>query len=77
MLATSLLQLGERPLPIELINIESDFSGFHFFVAGMLTAYEQPWLRRWAARPITQMRWQCNAHCWALVAEYIVASIPK
>ena len=77
MLATSLLQLGERPLAIELTNIESDFSGFHFFVAGMLTAYEQPWLRRWADRPITQMRWQCNAHCWALVAEYIVASILK
>lgn len=70
-LATSLLRLGEHPPAVELTAIESDFSGFHFFVAGMLTAYEHPRLRQWADRPITQMRWQCNAHGWALVAEYL------
>lgn len=72
LLATSLLRLGERPLPIDLTNIEQDFKRFHFFIAGLLTAYEQPWLRCWADQPITQMRWQCEAHCWALVAEYLV-----
>jgi len=70
-LATSLLRLGEQVSAIDLTAIESDFNGFHFFVAGMLTAYEHPLLRRWADKPITQMRWQCNAHCWALVAEYL------
>ena len=71
MLATALTRLGE-PVPVININgIEQDFNSFHFFVAGLLTAYEQPWLRRFAHRPITQMRWQCEAHCWALVAEYI------
>jgi hypothetical protein len=70
-LATSLLRLGENPPVISIDTIEADFSQFHFFIAGLLTAYEQPWLRRHADRPITQMRWQCEAHNWALVAEYV------
>ena len=70
-LSTSLLRLGELPPLVDLTNIEQDFIQFHFFIAGLLTAYEQPWLHRWADRPITQMRWQCEAHCWALVAEYM------
>ena len=70
-LATSLLRLGEQAPAVNLAIIESDFSGFHFFVAGMLTAYEHPLLRRWADKPITQMRWQCEGHSWALVAEYL------
>ena len=70
-LSTSLLRLGERPPAIDLTSIERDFSEFHFFIAGLLTAYEQPWLRQFADRPIMQMRWQCEAHCWALVAEYV------
>jgi hypothetical protein len=70
-LSTALLRLGGHPLTIDLTNIEQDFTTFHFFIAGLLTAYEQPWLRRFANRPITQMRWQCDAHNWALVAEYL------
>ena len=70
-LSTSLLRLGELPPLVDLTNVEEDFSTFHFFIAGLLTAYEQPGLRRFANWPITQMRWQCEAHCWALVAEYV------
>ena len=70
MLSTSLLRLGELSPSVDLTNVEQDFSKFHFFIAGLLTAYEQPVLRRFADRPLTQMRWQCEAHCWALVAEY-------
>ncbi|GAB3640633.1 hypothetical protein [Spirosoma arcticum] len=70
-LNTSLLRLGERPPVIEVADIEQDFSTFHFFIAGLLTAYEQPIVRRWADRSFTQMRWQCEAHCWALVLEYL------
>ena len=73
-LTTSLWRLGERPPAIDLTAIERDFDGFHFFIAGLLTAYEQPSLRRWADQPITQMRWQCEAHGWALVAEYLAVS---
>lgn len=71
-LAIALLRLGEVPPAIDLSAIERDFSSFHFFIAGLLTAYEQPWLRRFADRPLMQMRWCCEAHCWALVAEYLV-----
>jgi hypothetical protein len=70
LLATSLLRLGHIPPDVDLTNIEQDFAGFHFFIAGLLTAYEQPILRRLAGQPFVQLRWQCLAHCWALVAEY-------
>lgn len=68
-LTTALCRLGESPPRISTTKIDEDFGRFHFFVAGLLTAYEQPWLRQFASYPITQMRWQCEAHCWALVAE--------
>jgi hypothetical protein len=71
MLTTALRWLGERPAPVDLTNIEQAFATFHFFIAGMLTAYEQPWLRRYADRSLVQMRWQCEAHNWALLAEYL------
>ena len=72
-LATSLLRLGQTNLPpVSLERIERDFEGFNFFIAGLLTAYEHPLLRRLADRPLVHMRWQCEAHCWALVAEYMV-----
>lgn len=70
-LATSLLRLGETPPAVDLAHIEQDFAQFHFFIAGLLTAYEYPVLRRLAARPLVQMRWHCDAHNWALVAEYV------
>ena len=75
LLATSLLRLGQPAPAIELTSIEENFADFHFFIAGLLTAYEHPWLRRFADQPLVQMRWQCNAHCWALVAEYMGQSI--
>jgi hypothetical protein len=75
MLATTLLRLGERPPVIDTRNIDVDFAGFNFFIAGLLTAYETPWLRRWAHRPITQMRWHCEAHCWVLVMEYLAVTL--
>ncbi|MCY7356928.1 MAG: hypothetical protein LH609_05560, partial [Rudanella sp.] len=71
-LSTTLLRLGDQPPPLDLTNIEASFSTFHFFIAGMLTAYEHPWLNRLASWPFVQMRWSCEAHCRALVAEYLV-----
>ena len=74
MLATALTRLGESPPMVSVDGIEPDIATFHFFIAGLLTAYEQPLLRRFADRPLMQMRWQCEAHSWALVAEYLVLS---
>ncbi|WP_020600981.1 hypothetical protein [Spirosoma panaciterrae] len=72
MLATSLQRLGEAPPAVAWEGIETDVKTFHFFIAGLLTAYEQPWLRRFAHRPVVQMRWHCEAHSWALVGEYLI-----
>lgn len=77
MLATALIRLGEKAPIIHLDRIEGDFTTFNFFIAGLLTPYEQPWLRRFADRPIVQMRWQCEAHSWALVAEYIAVMMTE
>lgn len=74
MLATAISRLGEVVPSVNTERIERDFNTFHFFIAGLLTAYEQPLLRRFADRSIVQMRWQCEAHNWALVAEYLVVS---
>ncbi|SFD16180.1 hypothetical protein [Spirosoma endophyticum] len=75
LLSTALLRLGEKVPKLSIDGIEQDFTTFNFFIAGLLTAYEQPLLRRFADRSIVQMRWQCEAHCWALVAEYVVLMI--
>ena len=69
--ATTLLRLGQTPPGIDLTNIKAEFSTFHFFIAGLLTAYQQPTLRQFANHPLMQMRWQCEAHCWALAADYV------
>ncbi len=69
-LSTTLLRLGENTPKLDLTGIENAFPTFHFFIAGMLTAYENSLLNKLAISPFVQMRWTCEAHCWALVAEY-------
>jgi hypothetical protein len=71
-LSTTLLRLGYKPKSLELEGIEKSFGTFHFFVAGMLTAYEHSLLNLLAQWPFWHMRWVCEAHCRALVAEYLV-----
>lgn len=71
LLATSLLWLGQKPARLAVENYsEKDFEGFFFFIAGLLTAYEHPWLYRLASQELFHMRWTCTGHCWALLAEY-------
>jgi hypothetical protein len=73
LLATSLLRLGKVPPRIAVENYTShDFEGFYFFIAGLLTAYENPLLYRLAPNPLFHMYWTCEAHCWTLLAEYEV-----
>lgn len=70
-LSTSLIRLGQ---PTERIAVEqlqvSDFNGFYFFIAGLLTAYENKLLYKLAPLPVWHMRWECEAHNWTLLAEY-------
>lgn len=75
--ATSLLRLGEKAPDVPLDDIEAHFHDFSFFIAGMLSAYEQPWLYRWAHHPFWHIRWRCDAHCRVLLLEYLVLKKPK
>lgn len=75
LLSTSLLRLGYNPAPIIVENYTSqDFKGFWFFIAGLLTAYEFSSLYRLADSEWFHMKWECEAHCWVLLAEYLALS---
>ncbi|GGM79591.1 hypothetical protein GCM10010967_09140 [Dyadobacter beijingensis] len=71
LLATSLMRFGRatQRIPVETYS-EKDFKGFYFFIAGLLTAYENPVLYKLSVNPLVHMHWTCEAHCWALLAEY-------
>lgn len=70
-LAGSLIRLGIKTerIPVEIFTVQ-DFKGFYFFIAGLLTAYENPLLYRLSVHPLFHMHWVCEAHCWTLLAEY-------
>jgi len=71
LLATSLMRLGRATERIRVEDFSAkDFKGFYFFIAGLLTAYENPVLYRLSVSPLVHMHWTCEAHCWALLAEY-------
>ena len=73
LLAISLMRLGEvPPSSVPISGIEADFAHFSFFIAGLLSAYTQPWVYRWASRSFWHIRWRCDDHCRVLLLEYIV-----
>lgn len=72
LLSTSLLRLGIRTPALEVENFrKEDFQGFWFFIAGLLTAYEYKWLYKIAYSDWVHMFWECEAHSWVLIAEYM------
>ncbi len=76
-LQTSLMRLGVYDFETESIEDISaaDFEDFYFFIAGLLTAYQNPILYRMARWPLFHIRWQCEAHCWTLIAEYVALQV--
>ncbi|WP_025762505.1 hypothetical protein [Dyadobacter tibetensis] len=70
-LSISLLRLGVMPPEIDTGTYGKEtFNGYSFFIAGLLTAYEHKWLYTLAPSPWVHMNWECEAHCWVLLAEY-------
>lgn len=71
LLATSLMRFGKQTerIPVETFSAK-DFKSFYFFIAGLLTAYENPVLYKLSVNPLVHMHWTCEAHCWTLLAEY-------
>ncbi|WP_375445527.1 hypothetical protein [uncultured Fibrella sp.] len=73
LIAIALMRLGQMPpIDVPMDTIEADFAPFSFFIAGLLSAYTQPWLYRWANRPFWHIRWQCDDHNRVLLLEYLV-----
>ncbi|GAB3259219.1 hypothetical protein GCM10027347_22640 [Larkinella harenae] len=71
--STSLLLLGEKPPRIDVSTIsENEVRQYSFFIAGMLTASQNPLLNRLAQSRLVRMDWTCEAHSLALLVEYLV-----
>lgn len=70
-LSISLMRFGVKPerMAVETFTKE-DFKGFYFFIAGLLTAYENPFLYKFSNSQLFHMHWICEAHCWVLLFEY-------
>jgi hypothetical protein len=61
---------------VELLN-DVD-TNYPFFIAGFLTAYENPILYKLSSSPIFHIQWTCEAHSLALLVEWnVVTSISK
>jgi hypothetical protein len=49
-------------------------AGGQFFIAGLLTAYENPLLYKLSSSKLFHINWTCEAHCLALLAEWMVVT---
>ncbi len=52
----------------------SGAGGAGFFIAGLLTAYENPLLYKLSSSKLFHINWTCEAHCLALLAEWMVVT---
>ncbi len=73
LLANALMRLGQ-PAPLEPLALrdEPDFGHFYFFVAGMLTAIERPWVYRLARHPFFHIRFANRAYFLTLCVEHLL-----
>ena len=51
--------------------------GATFFIAGLLTAYENPLLYKLSSSKLFHINWTCEAHSLALLAEWILVTSKK
>ncbi len=72
LLSTALLYLGQRPPKLSFTDPHAGWVDTPFFVAGLLSSYENPVLQRFASHPLTHIRWRCPAHELALWLENCV-----
>jgi hypothetical protein len=73
LLSTSLAKLGEIyeiKISNELNNAE--INKYSFFLAGLLSSYENPVLQKAAKWSISQIEWTCPAHNLALIVENMI-----
>ena len=58
-------------------DMNSTYTNFPFFIAGFLTAYENPILYKLSSSKLFHINWTCEAHSLALLAEWMVATSKK
>jgi hypothetical protein len=56
------------------LNINDVNTNYPFFIAGLLTAYENPILYKISSSKLFHINWLCEAHLLALLAEWMVAT---
>lgn len=72
-LETSLLKLTKSDhLLVQKYRKREKYSPFRYFIAGLLSSYENPFLYFFASFAFTQMSWHCDAHELALRVENLV-----
>ena len=57
---------------VELLN--KVYTNHPFFIAGLLTAYENPFLYKLASSKLFHINWTCEAHSLALLAEWMAVT---
>lgn len=62
---------------VEILNLNDVNSNSPFFIAGLLTAYENPLLYKLSSSKLFHINWTCEAHSLALLAEWMVATSKK
>lgn len=59
---------------VKIPNLNVVDTNSPFFIAGLLTAYENPILYKISSSKLFHINWTCEAHSLALLAEWIVAT---
>ena len=72
----------KRPFTVNNNSVEAQtFNAINtdspFFIAGLLTAYENPILYKLSSSKLFHINWNCEAHSLALLAEWMVATSKK
>jgi hypothetical protein len=59
---------------VKVLNLDDVETNYPFFIAGLLTAYKNPLLYKLSSSKLFHINWTCEAHSFALLAEWMVAT---
>jgi hypothetical protein len=59
---------------VKVLNLNNVDINYPFFIAGFLTAYENPLLYKLSSSKLFHINWTCEAHSLALLAEWMVVT---
>ncbi len=59
---------------VKVLNLDDVDTNYPFFIAGLLTAYENPLLYKLSSSKLFHINWTCEAHSLALLAEWMTVT---